>query len=228
MINGKYEGSAQHYFESLKYDPNTVEAYNGRGQAYLQLRKIPEALEDFNNAIQAGIVTPKLFLNRGKCLVMSGKSAEALPDLNRSLELEAKAPEAYFFRAICYEKAGDFEKAMADYDAAIRYNPEYFEALVNRGLILFNSNRFDEAINDYTAALTFGPETAHPLILNNRAYAYLRKNMPERAVKDADKAIELSPGYAKAYETRAQIYLALGQNAQAQQDQAKAASLKKQ
>ncbi|TNE63635.1 MAG: tetratricopeptide repeat protein, partial [Bacteroidetes bacterium] len=106
LLSFKFDNAVYHYSEALKYDPSTVEAYNGRGQAYFQLRKVPEALDDFNQAIQAGIVTPKLFLNRGKCLVMLNRSPEALPDLDRSLQLEPNAPEAYFFRAIVHEKAG--------------------------------------------------------------------------------------------------------------------------
>ena len=76
-----------HQAGSCRADPTTVEAYNGRGQAYFFLRKFDLAQADFTKAIEAGIVTPKLFLNRGKCRVHLGKFSEAIPDFDRSIEL---------------------------------------------------------------------------------------------------------------------------------------------
>jgi len=218
LINLDFQGAVQHYSEALKYDPSTVEAYNGRGQAYFQLRQIPQALEDFNNAIEAGIVTPKLFLNRGKCLVMLNRPQEAIPDLTKSLELEPKSAEACYFRAVAREKTGDPENAIRDYGGAIRLNPNYVEALVNRGLLHYTASRFDEAIADYSAALKVAAANVQPMILTNRANAFLQKNMNAEALDDVNKALTINKKYARAYQTRGAIYDRLGQKDKALQD----------
>lgn len=218
LISLDFQGAVRHYSEALKYDPSTVEAYNGRGQAYFQLRQIPQALDDFDKAIQAGISTPKLFLNRGKCLVMLNRPQEAIPDLTRSLELEPKSPEAYYFRAVSNEKTGNTAQALGDYAGAIRLNPGYVEALVNRGMLLYATDRFDEAISDFSAALGNATAAVQPMILVNRANARLKKGYLGDALDDVNKAASINPKYARAYQTRGAIYAQLGKMDKAQLD----------
>jgi len=225
LITNDYQNAINHYSESLKYDPSTVEAYNGRGQAYFQLRKYPEALSDFTKAIEAGIVTPKLFLNKGKCLVILNRAPEAVPDLIRSIELEPKSHEAFYFRGVAYEKGGDIPKALADYGQAIQLNPNYVEALVNRGLLRTKSDQFNEAIADYSTALAIAAEQVQPMILNNRAFAQLKSGQLPKALEDVNKALKINPNYPFAYNTRAAIYQQMGQAAKAQVDLAKAQQL---
>lgn len=224
LLSMKFDASVEHYTKALELDKSYVEAYNGRGQAYLNLRKVPEALEDFNKAIAAGIVTPKLFLNRGKCLAMLGRHADAIPDLSRSLELEPKSAEAYYFRAFCKDKTGKEDEAIQDYSKAIELNPGYVEALVNRGLIYFGRKQFAEAIADDTKALETAPDVFRAMILVNRANAYLQMAALEKALADTSKAIEINPNYPRAYQTRAAIYHVLGEPEKARADLEKAGS----
>lgn len=223
LLGLDFNNSVLHYSEALKYEPNTVEAYNGRGQAYLQLRKVPEALEDFNKAIASGISTPKLFMNRGKCLVILNRPKEAIPDLAKSLTLEPKSAETYYFRAVAHEKTDNLQGALEDYTSVLRYSPDYLEALVNRGLVHVKMAQYQEAIDDYTAAIKLNPNME--LIWNNRAYAFLKKGDPGNGVADAEKAISLNRKYAKAYQTRGFLFQALGQNDKANEDFQTAAQL---
>jgi tetratricopeptide (TPR) repeat protein len=218
LLNLEFENCIRHYTRTLELDPTYVEAYNGRGQAYFQLKKIPEAYADFDKAIKAGIVTPKLFLNRGRCLVMLSRPQEAIPDLTRSLELEPNSPEAYFFRAAAREKTGDPENALRDYTQAIQLFPNYVEALVNRGMMHFNAGRFGEAVGDYSAALKVATAGVQPMILNNRANALAQLGKLDEALADANKALSLNQNYAIGYRTRAMIYTRLGQADKAQAD----------
>ena len=225
LISNNYQGAIEHYSQSLKYDPSTVEAYNGRGQAYFQIRKYPEALSDFTKAIEAGIVTPKLFLNKGKCLVILNRAPEAVPDLNRSIELEPKSPEAFYFRGVAHEKGGNIPNALVDYGQALVLNPNYVEALVNRGLLRTKGEQFSEAVADYTAALAIATPQVQPMILNNRAFAQLKSGQLAKALEDANKALTINPNYPFAYNTRAAIYQQMGLGAKAQADLAKAQQL---
>ncbi|HLP93193.1 MAG TPA: tetratricopeptide repeat protein [Saprospiraceae bacterium] len=223
LLNLEFEPSVQHYTKALALDPSYVEAYNGRGQAYFQLKKFPEAFSDFDNAIKAGIVTPKLFLNRGKCHVILSRPAEAIPDLAKSLELEPRNPETWYFKAVAEGKTGDLAGALKDYSKAIELNPQYVEALVNRGLMYFNEQKFDEAIADYTAALAVRPDII--IARNNRAMAYLSKGMLNEALADVNKSIEAQSNYPKSYETRAKVYTLMGKTAEAAKDLEKVKTL---
>jgi tetratricopeptide (TPR) repeat protein len=226
LISNDYQGAVKHYSESLKYDPSTVEAYKWSRAGVFSIEEIPGGLGRFHKAaIQAGIVTPKLFLNKGKCLVILNRATEAVPDLNRSIELEPKSPEAFYFRGIAHEKGGNIPNAVADYGQAINLNPNYVEALVNRGLLHTKSEQFAEALSDYTAALSYASSQVQPMILNNRAFAHLKSGQLVKALEDADKALTINPNYPFAYNTRAAIYQQMGQAAKAQADLAKAQQL---
>ncbi|MBL7809177.1 MAG: tetratricopeptide repeat protein [Saprospiraceae bacterium] len=223
LLNLEFEPSIQHYTKALALDPSYVEAYNGRGQAYFQLKKFPEAFSDFDNAIKVGIITPKLFLNRGKCHVILSRPAEAIPDLAKSLELEPRNPETWYFKAVAEGKTGDLAGALKDYSKAIELNPQYVEALVNRGLMYFNEQKFEEAIADYTAALAVRPDII--IARNNRAMAYLSKGMLNEALADVNKSIEAQSNYPKSYETRAKVYTLMGKTAEAAKDLEKVKAL---
>lgn len=216
LLSYDFQGAIKHYSEALKYDPNTVEAYNGRAQAYLNNRQFDLALSDFTKALEGGIVTPRLHLGRGKCLVILNRASEALPDLNKSIELEPNLPEAYYFRAVVYEKGGNADAAFKDYSEAIKRKPDYLEALVNRGLIHFNAARYPEAVADYSAALKVNPRLE--MVLTNRASAYLQNGDPAAALKDVEEALRINPNYPRGYQTRAAIKSHLGDQAGAQTD----------
>ena len=216
-----FEKSVEHYSSALRLDPTYVEAYNGRGQAYMNLKKIPEAISDFTKAIDAGIVTPKLFGNRGKCYALLGRFEEALPDLSKSLELEPKSAEIWYFKAFSGEKAGKMTEALGDYSKAIELNPNYVEALVNRGLLYYKDNNFEQAVKDNTRALAIAAAGIKPMILVNRANALMQSGQLNEALGDLNEAVTIDPNYKRAYQSRAAVYQKLGQDAKAREDLAR-------
>jgi tetratricopeptide (TPR) repeat protein len=216
LLRMDFSNAARHYSETLRLDKTYVEAYNGRGQAYFQMNQVALALDDFTNAIQAGLSSPKLFLNRGKCLVMLNRPQEALPDLSRSLQLEPNAPETYFFRGFAYEKTGNPEFALQDYSTAIEQKPDYLEAYVNRGLLHAIAKKNEAAIADYSKALALNPNL--PVALNNRANVLLNLGRVQEAIADLDKAIAQAPNYYRAYESRARAWQMLGRADKAAED----------
>lgn len=203
LIRSDFQNAAKHYTEALRTDPNAPESYNGRGQAYLYMKKPAEALSDFEKAVQAGISSPKLFFHKGKSLVLLNRPVEALPDFNKSLELEPKNPEAYFLRGFAHERNGAPDLAIKDYTAAIEQNPEGMEAFVNRGSLYLKQERYQAAVEDYTAALRLNDQI--PMIYNNRANAYLGMRQKDKARADVEAALRLKPDYQMAQETKKRI-----------------------
>jgi tetratricopeptide (TPR) repeat protein len=216
LLKYDYENSIKHYTKTLWLDSTYVEAYNGRGQAYFMLKRYEEAYSDFDNAIKAGIVTPRLFLNRGKCHVILNRPADALPDLARSLELEPRNPETYYFKGIAESQTGNPDQALAEYSKALELQPNYTDVLANRALLFANQKRYDAAIADYTTVLKANPNIA--MAWNNRAAAYLSLGQYDKALADANRALEIQPNYAIAFRTRASIFRGMGQMDKAMAD----------
>lgn len=221
LITNDFETSVRHYSEALQYDPNTVEAYNGRGQAYLYLKRYPEALGDFEKALASGIETPKLYMNQGKCLVTLKRYEEAIPALTKSLELEPKSAETWLLRGKAQQQTGKTDLALKDYDKSLELEPGIIEARMNRAVILFNAGEYARAIEDNTLILDSAPEPAKVPVLLNRANCYLKSGATDKALADVNNALEINPNYTKGYQTRAAIWQLMGQTDKMQADLAK-------
>ena len=80
------------------------------------------------------------------------------------------------------------------------------------------AGRHDDAIADYTAALKIASVNVQPMILTNRANAFLQKGNHVGALDDVTKALGVNSKYFRAYQTRAAVYTRLGQADKAQAD----------
>lgn len=77
-----------------------------------------------------------------------------------------------------------------------------------KGEECLNKKQYSEAIRNLSEAIKKGGLSAEDMaiIYTNRGIAYSAKKKYDSAVKDYNKAIELSPGYAKAYYNKACLY----------------------
>jgi tetratricopeptide (TPR) repeat protein len=85
-----------------------------------------------------------------------------------------------------------------------------------RGLAYSLKGAYDRAISDFDAAIDRRPN--FPAALNNRAWAYYRSGRVRQGMPDIERSIELEPGSAFAYDTRAHMRQALGDSAAALRD----------
>jgi len=85
-----------------------------------------------------------------------------------------------------------------------------------RGLAYSLQGSYDRAIVDFDAAIERRPN--FPAALNNRAWAYFRSGRVGQGLPDIERSIELEPGSAFAYDTRAHMRQALGDQAAAMRD----------
>jgi protein O-mannosyl-transferase len=205
-----YETAIQRYTTAIEQDVNCVECYNGRGNAYLMTNKIKEAFSDFDKALASGAETPLLYLNRGKCHAMLGRPAQAIPDLQKSIAMLPDNPETWYFLGSSFDKSGNAAKALESYDKALQLNPNYVEALVNRGILQYQQQRYEASIADQSAALKICIQQVKPMILTNRANAYLALRQPDKALADADAALAIDGRFARAQQSRTAALQMLG------------------
>ncbi|EPY23172.1 serine/threonine protein phosphatase type 5 [Strigomonas culicis] len=84
---------------------------------------------------------------------------------------------------------------------------EEAEKLKNEGNEHFKEGKFHQAVDLYTKAIELNKT---PTYLCNRAFAYLKIELPGAALADADEAIAIEPGFVKAYYRKASSHLQLG------------------
>jgi serine/threonine-protein phosphatase 5 len=92
---------------------------------------------------------------------------------------------------------------------------EEAERFKNEGNEWFKLSKFHKAIESYSSALE---HSRTPVILCNRALAYLKVELPGAAIADADEALSIDPGFVKAYYRKATGHIELGKQKEALKD----------
>jgi tetratricopeptide (TPR) repeat protein len=100
MALGDPFGAIDDYSQALAIQPNNLDAYAARGEAYLAVGQIPSAYEDFSRAIIQGPNqnNPELFLNRGMVRARLGDSLGARRDFEQAANLYLQQGNAAGYR----------------------------------------------------------------------------------------------------------------------------------
>ena len=89
------------------------------------------------------------------------------------------------------------------------------EELKSQGNEWFKLAKYQKAIDCYTQSLELEKS---PVVLCNRAFAYIKIELPGAALIDADEALQMDPGFAKAYYRKASAHIELGKHKEALKD----------
>ena len=98
----------------------------------------------------------------------------------------------------------------------LKQEPDDFIIQANRAKLLINLKREKEAHAILETLIREYPNET--IILNSWAFSLLKQGFIDKALQNVNKALKLRPGYAAAYVTRAQIFLALGEKDKACKD----------
>ena len=113
--------------------------------------------------------------------------------------------EPYFFRGLAKFYLDDFMGAEADCSEAISRNPFVVDCYQIRGLARVNQGKFSDAIEDYRKALAYAPEDEG--LWHNLALCYANLKEYDAAVGVLDTIVHIVPGYAPAFNMRAQVHI---------------------
>ena len=185
------------YDKAIALDPKIGDAYYRRGKIVVGNYSFSEAdrkrcENDYDKAIELGIVRADLFDERAKKRLSSKDYAGARADLNKALELEPKN-EAYLSdRARVLEAMKLWKEALADRTSLLETNPNSL-AYVSRGEIYLELKDRAKAIADFDRAVELSPEDADYRI--DRAKAYRILGEKSKALRDYHKARALDEDY---------------------------------
>ena len=132
------------------------EVLNARGNARLDLKDLPGAIDDFGEALRYKPHWPLPWSNRALAWLSLGNYDRALADLNEALRLDPRLAEAYVNRAAIYRAKKMPDRALADCDAALAVRPGFPLAYAARGATWLAKGRFEAAAADFQRALRLG------------------------------------------------------------------------
>jgi Tfp pilus assembly protein PilF len=129
--------------------------YNYRGLTYAALGDNPQALANYNLAIEIDPSYAPAYINRGLIYFRQRDYSAAIDNYTYAIELGQYLVEAYNNRGLAYYSQGDDEAALADYNLAIEIGPSYAAAYINRGNVYYDQARYDDALTNYRLYLAF-------------------------------------------------------------------------
>ena len=181
-----------------------------RARAFFRRQRYPEALQACD-----GIETldPELRAIHALSLASLGQREEALREvadrhdaaLERSIEGRARSFELCA-EASRFEATGDGDRSLGAYDRAIEADPSSGDAHHRRGLLRGALGDRDGAFEDFTFCYATRSSCA-AFAIGNRGH--LQKDV-HAALEDLDTALRIDPGFAVAYQFRAQLRIQNG------------------
>ena len=87
-------------------------------------------------------------------------------------------------------------------------------ALKEEGDKYFKSGNYKSAKRYYSNAITKNP-SSYPVLYTNRATCYLHLEKPQKALSDANAAIEINPQWVRGYQRKAEALIALNKSNEA-------------
>jgi tetratricopeptide (TPR) repeat protein len=125
-----YAGAANAYSQVLQYDSSSAEAYNGRGECYMEMSS-PDynlALNDFQNALNLNRGDASALSNLGHVLVAVNQNPlDAIRMLDEALQLRPDDARAYRDRGLARAMLREFDEAIVDLNKAVETDPTDYE-----------------------------------------------------------------------------------------------------
>lgn len=189
-----------YYRKSLEANP-TQSGYRQLGIVLYHLKRLDEAIANFDHAIALNPAYAEAYNSRGVSLYYQNKLNDALISYDRAITLKPDYAEAYSNRGLTLNDLKQLDEAIKSLDRAIALKPDFFFAYNNRGIVLKGLNKFDEAIKSLDRAIALKPDYAEAY--NNMGNVLKDLNRLNDALISYDRAIALKPNYAEAYNNRA-------------------------
>ncbi|MHC0064486.1 tetratricopeptide repeat protein [Nostoc sp. UIC 10890] len=197
----------------LKWQPI---ALGWRGETYRLMELYPEALQDFDRAIELDPKYDWAIASRGQTYRSMKCYPEALQDFDRAIELNPKSDWAIANRGFTYRSMKRYPEALQDFDRAIELDPKYDWAITSRGQTYRSIKRYPEALQDFDCAIELDPKSDWAIANRGETYR-LMERYPE-ALQDFDRAIELNPKSDWAIANRGETYHLMERYPEALQD----------
>jgi tetratricopeptide (TPR) repeat protein len=203
LLSRNFEGAIQDYNQLISIKADNIEALCGRAEARLNLGNYPEALKDAEIAINVDNKNARALTLKGDAFFYLKDYSNALKMYNQAIQLQNPPYfQAIIGRAKVMNQLGNIKDAYRILDDAIDQQPSNPEFYYARGLLNSTKEKYAKAIQDFEKAVVLNPGFNPFGIALNSGIAHLNLDEAEKAIEWLNKAIEIDPRNATAYQTR--------------------------
>lgn len=194
----QHQKGFEDFSAAQQLDPENADVYHQRGQVYVLLEKLEEALEDFRKAVD---LAPKLCSAyvqkcyaeyRYACVVQDqARLFDAVNATQKATELFPNNIESYNILAQILTEQQQFDKADALFEKAMKMAPTHASLYVHRGLLQLQWNGdITKALEYLNKAIEIDPKCE--LAYETLGTIQVQRGLLENAVELFEKALLLS------------------------------------
>jgi protein O-mannosyl-transferase len=195
--NWDYNSEVTIWQDTVEKRPNTPRARYNLGVVLVQQGRLPEAIEQYEQALRIKPHYAEVHYNLGVALVQQGRLPEAIGHYEQALQIKPDFTDAHDNLGIALMDEGRLPEAIGQYEQSLRIKPDDAEAHYNLGIALMGQGRLSEAIEHYEQALRIKDDFAEAH--NNLGNALLRAGKVPEAIGHYEQALRIKPDYAEAH-----------------------------
>ena len=201
--SGKYAEAVDAFTKAIQANPNSADAYAGRGLAKRGLNDNAGAMADITRALELDPKNADAYRARSMVKRTQNDYQGALADADRSVQFAPNNYRAYLTRGLAKNGLTDLNGALADYNRAIELNPNYAQSYLYRGNTRLSLKDDRGALSDFDRFIA--ANQSNSVAYNNRGLAKERLGDTRGAIADYETAVRLSPNDETAKKNLARV-----------------------
>ncbi len=202
--------------EALERDPELVQAYVKRAEAFIEMGEYENAVIDCDEAIARSPRNAAAYTWRGIAGVWLCDIEGAIRDTSRARQLDPESASVRAAQSLALFNKSDFDNAIAAAEEAVEIDPQCVWAQIALSLSYGMRWRIDAAREAAEAAIRANPDAGHAYIARGLAYSYVGRL--DEALADADEALKRVPKNGYTHYLRASAHIAQGRLVEALKD----------
>lgn len=199
--------------ERLAREPNNIQWYLARGNAWFKLHEFDKAVADFSQALLMDKESSPAWFGRGMAYGRMGQIDKGIADLGEFIKRNPNSSLGYTKRGVRYLWKGDRANAERDLRKAVQLDPKNAEAHDDLGVIHAQRGDLEQAIRHFTTTVNADPTYLKGY--HNMALAYHLAGEQQKALQMIDKALAIKAKEKVSLLLKSQILAAQGRHNQA-------------
>lgn len=196
-------------------EPENADALLSRGIAYGDTGDLDSALADLSKAIAIKPREAAAYGERSWIYHLKAQKYFAKKDLDKALALDPSYVESLSDKAFTLHLSGAYKKSADFYTRVLELQPDNTSARGWRAANYKELKQYAKAIADLDRIISEEPDSSNLL---KRAELHLLSGDFDRALTDANNAVDLDPSVAFSFQSRGDLLLKMGKKAEALED----------
>jgi len=215
FLNRKEYDKAQIKFETaLKLDTLFADAYEGMGIILLSKGEYDKAQIKFETAIKLDPEYASAHLNLGMVYLNRKEYEKAEMKFETAFKLDTLFVGAHYELGIIYMIKREYDKAETKFESALKLNPMFVNAHYELGIIYMMKKEYDKAERAFRTVYQITPNNPNVCFMLGRVLSMNDRTIHE-AISMYNQSISLVPSHTQSYIELGNLYLRIGNKAQA-------------